>query len=203
MAIALDPAIFIELLAQDVLLASRALLGWHLTFGDLRAQIVETEAYRTPDDPGCHAHRGQTPRNRAMFGPPGKAYIYFTYGNHWMLNVSAHEEGNAAAILIRGAEPLEGIETFRSRRPKAKRDEDLLSGPGKLAAAFGIDQALYGADLFDPSSSLTLIPGESIDNILVGTRIGLSPGQGDTFPWRFLDADRLRWASKPQTNLHR
>ncbi len=186
-----------ELLKKDVLEAARALLGWHLVRGDLRAQIVETEAYRTPDDPGCHAHRGQTPRNRAMFGPPGLAYVYFTYGNHWMLNVAALEDGVAAAVLIRAAQPLSGHDTFQARRPKAKRDQDLLSGPGKLAAAFAIDAKDYGIDLLDPSSQLRLEPADTISDIAIGTRIGLTPGLGDTFPWRFCDANRLRWISRP------
>lgn len=182
---------------ENVLEAAPALLGSILVRGELRARIVEVEAYRTPDDPGCHAHRGQTPRNRAMFGEPGMAYIYFTYGNHWMLNVAAHEPGNAAAVLIRAAEPLSGHETFYARRPKAKRDEDLLSGPGKLAAAFAIDAALYGIDLFDLSSELHIEPDKPIHNVLVGTRIGLTPGFGDTYPWRFCDGDRQRWISRP------
>ena len=186
-----------RILEENVLEAAPALLGCILVRGDLRARIVETEAYRTPDDPGCHAHRGQTPRNRAMFGEPGMAYIYFTYGNHWMLNVAAHEPGVAAAVLIRAAEPISGLEVFRARRPKAKRDEDLLSGPGKLAAAFDIDARLYGIDLLDPSSELHLEPGEHVDNVAVGTRIGLTPGFGDTFPWRFCDGERLRWISRP------
>ena len=132
-----------------------------------------------------------------MFGPPGMAYIYFTYGNHWMLNVSAHPEGDAAAILIRSAQPLTGHETFFARRPKAAKDEDLLSGPGKLAAAFAIDESLYGIDLFHPDSELRLEPGEAVDDISESQRIGLREGFGDTLPWRFCDRSRLRWVSRP------
>lgn len=186
-----------KILEDDVLLAAPALLGCILVRGDLRARIVETEAYRTPDDPGCHAHRGQTPRNRAMFGEPGMAYIYFTYGNHWMLNVSAHPDGIAAAVLIRAAEPLDGLDIFRSRRPKARSDRDLLSGPGKLAAAFDVDARLYGIDLLAPSSELRIEPGPPPSAVAIGTRIGLTPGLGDTFPWRFCDAGRLEWVSRP------
>lgn len=185
-----------ELLRRDVLSAAPKLLGWVLRAGDLTARIVEVEAYRTPDDPGCHAHRGQTPRCATMFGEPGHAYVYFTYGNHWMLNVVAHEPGHAAAILIRAAEPLTGLETMRLRRPKAKRDEDLLSGPGKLAAAFGLDRRHDGLNLFG-GGAVRLEPGDPPRQILTGTRIGLALGKGDDLPWRFIDAEQLRWVSRP------
>lgn len=183
-------------LRRDVLVATPKLLGAILRFGELSARIVEVEAYRTPDDPGCHAHRGRTPRNESMFGEPGSAYVYFTYGSHWMLNVVAHEPGAAAAVLIRAAEPLTGLEILRERRPRATRDEDLLSGPGKLTAAFGIDRSLDGTDLLG-SGPLTLEPGQPPNQILIGTRIGLATGKGDDFPWRFMDADRMRWVSRP------
>lgn len=186
---------FQQLLSQDVVEAAPKLLGWHLSLGDCRARIVEVEAYRTPDDPGCHAHRGRSPRCATMFEAPGLAYVYFTYGNHWMLNVVAHPVGDPAALLIRAAEPLEGVELMRKRRPKAVRDEDLLSGPGKLTAAFGIDRRFDGTDLF--SGELRLEPGEPPAKTLTGTRIGLALGKGDELPWRFLDAERLRWASRP------
>lgn len=190
------------ILEADVLMAARHLLGAHLVLGSMRARLVELEAYRTPDDPGCHAHRGQTPRNRAMFGPPGMAYIYFTYGNHWMLNVSAHKPGNAAAVLIRGAEPLEGLEEMFARRgPIAKHERDLLSGPGKLCQAFGIDAAYYGVDLLDPTSPLGLEPGSPVTRVLFGPRIGISQGNGDTVPWRMADTEALCWASKPHRGL--
>jgi DNA-3-methyladenine glycosylase len=197
----LNPEKLRSKLALDVLAATPDLLGWFLIRGPLRARIVEVEAYRTPDDPGCHAHHGETPRLKAMFGEPGHAYVYFTYGNHWMLNVTAHEPGIAAAALIRAAEPLEGLEIFRERRPKAKRDEDLLSGPGKLAAAFSVDARLYGVDLLSPKSELRLEPGAPPAEIGIGPRVGLSPGCGDRLPWRFADMQRLRWVSRPHSNL--
>lgn len=188
---------FEQYLREDVLQAAPKLLGWHLVYEDLRAQIVEVEAYRTPDDPGCHAHRGETPRNRAMFGEPGRAYMYFTYGNHWMLNLTAQEPGIAAAILIRAAKPLGGLETFYARRPKAKRDTDLLSGPGKLTAAFGLDGSHYGHNLLGNLEGVHLEPGSEVKNVVIGTRIGLSPGMGDDLPWRYCDAEEMQWVSKP------
>jgi DNA-3-methyladenine glycosylase len=166
----------------------------------LRARIVETEAYRTPDDPGCHAHRGRTPRNDVLFGAPGLAYVYFTYGNHWMLNVVAHEEGFAAAVLIRAAIPVEGLDEMRSRRyrtQKEQTDRNLLSGPGKICQAFGIDGTFNRVNLIDPASKLHLEPGTKIRPVIVGTRIGLAPGMGDDLPWRFCDAENLEWVSKP------
>lgn len=191
---------FRELLNDDVLAAAPALLGWELVKGQMRVRIVETEAYRTPDDPGCHAHRGETPRTKVMFGKPGHAYVYFTYGNHWMLNVVAHPAGVAAAILIRAARPLTGIDEMYSRRPKARRDEDLLSGPGKLCAALGITGAENGLFLLD-GGALRLEPGEAVRNVVVGTRIGLAPRKGDTLPWRFCDSDQMPWVSKPWPKL--
>lgn len=185
-----------EVLRTDVLEASKALLGWTVVRGRMRASIVETEAYRH-DDPACHAFGKTKMKNMALFGPPGLAYIYFTYGNHWMLNVAAHEEGDAAAVLIRAAQPLAGQEEMLQRRPKAKREEDLLSGPGKLAAAFGITGALNDIDLLDPSSELHLEPTTEEVNVIVGERIGIAIGKAHDYPWRFMDADRMRWVSKP------
>lgn len=186
----------LELLSEDVVAAAPALLGCILVRGNLRARLVEAEAYRE-DDPGCHAFRGQTKRNAPMFGPPGHAYVYFTYGNHWMLNVVAHPPGDAAAVLLRAAEPISGLDEMRSRRPKAVRDEDLLSGPGKLAAAFGITGTDNSIDLLHPRSDLRLEIGEAPQRILVGPRIGIAEGKGHETPWRFMDADRLQWVSRP------
>lgn len=182
-------------LEADVLEGARALLGADLVFGGLRARIVEVEAYRTPDDPACHAHRGETPRNAVMFGRAGLAYVYFNYGVHWMLNVTAHPTGNAAAILIRAAQPLEGLESMRSRRPRAKTDRDLLSGPGKLTAALGVDVSLNGLDLFHEASPLQIQEGDPARKIVTGRRIGIRVGV--EHPWRFIDAERLPWASRP------
>lgn len=186
-----------ERLERDVVDAARALLGWELVLGDLRARIVETEAYHV-DDPACHAFRGRTRRNDPLYGAPGNAYVYFTYGNHWMLNVVACPEGIAAAVLFRAAEPLAGLETFRARRPKARRDEQLLNGPGKLAQAFGLDGSWNLHPLLD-GDGLRLEPGEGPSEVLVGPRIGIS--QGLELPWRFVDAGRLRWVSRPLVGL--
>lgn len=187
----------LSLLEQDVLLAAPALLGCVLIRGQMSARIVEVEAYRGFEDPGSHAYRGQTARNAVMFGPPGLAYVYFTYGMHWMLNVSAFRKGVAGAVLIRAAEPLAGKDLMYERRPLAKRDEDLLSGPAKLTAAFGIGKADNGLNLFEAGSSLRLVAAERQHEYAVGTRIGLQKGKGDDLLWRFCDRQSARWISKP------
>ena len=181
-------------LGDDVVEAARALLGTTLVREGRRARIVETEAYRAEDDPACHAYRRRTLRNETMWGRPGRAYVYLNYGMHWMLNVAAHEPGRAAAVLVRAAEPLEGLDAFRALRPGAV-DRALMDGPGKLCRAFGITREDDGADLLDPASPLRIEAGEAVTAVVAGPRIGIAVGQD--LPWRFADAERLRWVSKP------
>jgi DNA-3-methyladenine glycosylase len=151
----------------------------------LAARIVEVEAYCGSDDPGSHAYRGMTPRTEVMFGAPGHLYVYFTYGMHWCANVVATKDGDAAAVLLRAAAPVDGIEVMRERRLKARRDRDLLAGPARLCQAFALTGEHNGADLvrgpvriLDDGVAPPAEPG-------VSTRIGLSPGRGDDRPWRF------------------
>jgi DNA-3-methyladenine glycosylase len=188
-------------LESHVVRGAIALLGCDLVCGEVRARIVEAEAYRSSDDPGSHAYRGRTPRNLVMFGPPGRAYVYFTYGNHWMLNVACEPEGRAAAVLLRAARPLTGLQTMRARRPKARNDRELLSGPGKLAAGFGLTGEHNGIDLLSASSKLRLEAGAPPKIILVGKRIGLASGRGDATLWRFVDGDSIPWVSRPVKDL--
>ncbi|MEQ1824163.1 MAG: DNA-3-methyladenine glycosylase [Fimbriimonadaceae bacterium] len=197
---------FLEILASDVLAASPLLLGSILSLGKMKAQIVEVEAYRTPDDPACHAHRGNTPRCARMFDRPGLAYVYFTYGNHWMLNMVAHESNHAAAILIRAAKPISEIETMSERRfldQTDQSDKNLLSGPGKLTQAFQITGSYDGVDLLDPSSPLRIELSPPIKQFTRSGRIGLSPGIAREYPWRFCDEQYLEWASNPKPKIHR
>jgi DNA-3-methyladenine glycosylase len=152
----------------------------------LAARIVEAEAYLGSDDSGSHAYRGMTPRTEVMFGPPGHLYVYFTYGMHWCANVVATKDGDAAAVLLRAAAPVEGINVMRERRRKARRDRDLLAGPARLCQAFAITGADNGNDLvrdsiriLDDGVAPPAAPGVSV-------RIGLTVGRGHEHPWRFV-----------------
>ncbi len=181
---------------QTVVESAKRLLGCDLVTPEARVRIVEAEAYGGPEDLGSHAARGMTPRNAAMFGPPGHAYVYFTYGNHWMLNVVTLRDGTPGAVLIRAARPIEGAPSLWPRRPKARSERDLLSGPGKLAAALDLDRRHNGLDMLDPASVLRLEPREPVATILESTRIGLGEGKGRHLVWRFIDAGAKRWASR-------
>lgn len=137
-------------------------------------RIVETEAYLAVDDPACHAWRGRTARNSVMFGEPGIAYVYFCYGNHWLMNAVAEQAGCGAAVLIRAAEPLDGIECMRGRRG-VKKDTDLTSGPGKLCAALNITGNENGLPLFNGDLRIC-DDGFSYPEIKVSSRIGINVG---------------------------
>jgi DNA-3-methyladenine glycosylase len=165
---------------------ARALLGARLvsTIGGTRTSgvIVETEAYGGEDDAASHAAtvRGPTERNRAMYGPSGRAYVYRIYGMHWCVNVVTGREGEAQAVLIRGLEPLDGVEVMARRRSNR---QPLTAGPGRLCEALGISGDLYGHDLRAPP--LELKPGWSVPDPFVGVsgRIGVSAAADE--PFRF------------------
>jgi DNA-3-methyladenine glycosylase len=146
--------------------------------------ITETEAYIGEEDLGCHARSGKTKRNAAMYGPPGHAYVYFTYGNHWMLNAVTEKEGFPSAVLLRAIEPVDGVEVMRQRR--SGRD---TRGPGKLTQALGIDGSLNCADLCTQENGLWIEMGTSIadDKITIGPRVGLYtvPEPWKSMPWRY------------------
>jgi DNA-3-methyladenine glycosylase len=135
--------------AQNTLLVARKLLGKKLVReidgAMFSGMIVETEAYCGEDDSACHAHRGKTHRNAVMFGHPGHAYVYFTYGMHYMLNLVTESEGNPCAVLLRGILPIAGIEEMQARRKK--KGTELVNGPAKLCQALCIDKSLNGWDL--------------------------------------------------------
>jgi DNA-3-methyladenine glycosylase len=152
----------------------------------IAARLVEVEAYHGSSDPGSHAYRGMTPRTVTMFGPPGHLYVYFTYGMHWCANVvAAHADGDAGAVLLRAAAPLNGLDAMWQRRPKARTEHELCAGPARLCQAFGIDGAHDGTDL--TVASIRLVddgtPPPTVP--FVSRRIGLAPGRGDERAWRY------------------
>ena len=144
--------------------------------------IVETEAYIGEDDPACHAFRGQTKRNRVMYGPAGFLYVYFTYGNHYMANIVSEIEGYPAAVLLRGLEPLYNIKTMSGRR-KTEDQTNISSGPGKLTRALGMTTGHNGADL---RGDLVFVsgPSENTGRIMASPRIGIGQ-RGNEKLWRF------------------
>jgi DNA-3-methyladenine glycosylase len=154
-------------------------------------RIVEVEAYLGEDDPASHAFRGPTPRARVMFEEGGRAYVYFSYGAHWCMNVVTERAGKAGAVLVRALEPLAGIALMQARRGRAVRDlaaeralRELCSGPGKLTQALAITRAEDGADLV--RSPLFLAEGPSPAAIAASPRIGIS--RNAAAPLRFFDA---------------
>ena len=139
--------------------------------GPVAGRIVETEAYLATD-PACHAYRGKTARNAAMFGPPGQAYVYRSYGVHWLFNVVAGRDGEGCAVLIRAVEPTEGLDLMRCRRNRSK-PRDLASGPGKLSVAFGIDGEHDGSSL-TAGPIVLAAPPPTPGPITVCRRVGIS-----------------------------
>jgi DNA-3-methyladenine glycosylase len=148
----------------------------------LAARIVEAEAYE-PGDPASHAFRGPTPRNGVMFQAPGHLYVYFTYGHHWMLNAVTRRTGEGSAVLLRAAEPLEGVERMAHHRGRAG-SLDLCSGPGKLAQAFGVDRALNGEDLVR-GTLVWVERGMPVAEADIGTGIRVGVNVGYDRPWRY------------------
>ena len=179
---------------QDTRTAAQDLLGQVITrrlpTGEvLSGIIVETEAYLT-DDPACHAYRGQTPRNSTMFGPPGHAYVYFTYGMHMMLNLVCAPQGVAEAVLVRALDPVSGLDTMRENRGgqtpgKSLETRQLTNGPGKLAQALALTRLLHnGLDVTDPAGELCVRRNEYPPfEMVTTTRIGISRGMD--LPWRY------------------
>ena len=181
---ALDTAAPFEL-ASPVLEVAPSLLGAFLEAGGVRLRLTEVEAYAgVGEDPGSHAHRGRTPRTEIMFGPPGRLYMYFTYGLHWCANVVTGPAGRASAVLLRAGEVVSGQEAARVRRP-GSCDRDLCRGPARLAKALGLDGGALGVDLLDPTSPVRLLAG-SHDPVRAhtGPRVGVA-GEGAQRPWRF------------------
>lgn len=173
------------------------LLGCELCLGEVGLRITEVEAYCWPDDSANHCHRGRTPRNAPMWGPGGRAYVYLCYGLHQMLNVVTNAEGEGAAVLIRACEPVRGLEIVRARRA-GRSGPALLTGPGKVGAALGIDTSWSGHALHEPGG-LELHEGVAPETIAVGRRVGVDyaePVHRDA-PWRYAIAGSA-WVSQPK-----
>jgi DNA-3-methyladenine glycosylase len=179
--------------ARSVHEVARDLIGCTLLFEGCGGVIVETESYER-DDPACHAYVGRTLRNEVLFGPPGRAYVYLSYGIHSLLNAVAEPDGSAAAALIRALEPTDGLVAMRARRGE-RPDRDLCSGPGKLTEALGIGLGLNGAEL--TSEPFRLLPRArewSGVEVVAGPRIGIT--KASERPWRFCAAGS-RFVSRP------
>ncbi|NUZ07328.1 DNA-3-methyladenine glycosylase [Piscinibacter koreensis] len=169
---------------------ARALIGVGVFVDGVGGRIVETEAYDQAD-PASHSYAGHTARNAAMFGPPGRAYVYRSYGIHWCLNFVCMPAGHGAGVLIRAVEPIVGLETMRARR--GVDDERLLcSGPGRLCQALAIDHGFNGMRLDRPP--FRLVAPEQPVEVAAGVRIGISKSR--ELPWRFVLAGS-RFLSKP------
>ncbi len=184
-ASALPPGFF----ARDVLTVARDLIGVRLRVDGVGGAIVEAEAYHH-EDPASHSHAGRTLRNTAMFGPPGHAYVYRSYGLHWCLNLVCGVEPGSA-VLIRALEPQEGVDRMRARRG-VEPVRQLCSGPGKLGQALAVTSVLDGASLNAPPFRLT--PADRPWTVQAGVRIGISRAQDQ--PWRF-GAEGSPFLSRP------
>ena len=178
---------------RPVVEVARDLVGCTLVHGETAGVIVETEAYHH-SEPACHAYVGLTARTATLFGPPGRAYVYLSYGIHSLLNAVAEPDGAAAAVLIRALEPTVGVEAMRQRRGR-HRDQELCSGPGKLTEALGVGLPDNGASLSAPP--FMVLPPEGAwraVGVTAGPRIGIS--KATERPWRFSATDN-RFVSRP------
>lgn len=183
----------LDFYARSVHTVARDLIGCTVRHGESAGRIVETESYHM-DEPACHAHVGITGRTHILFGEPGRAYVYFSYGIHALLNAVSENEGVGAAVLIRALEPTDGVTEMRERRG-LERLGDLCSGPGKLTQALGVGLSLNGTSLVDgPIEVLARERGHREPRIVVGERIGIT--KAAELPWRFCDADS-RYVSRP------
>jgi DNA-3-methyladenine glycosylase len=188
-----SPRIPRSFFSRATLQVARDLLGTQLVHIDkgvrIAGTILETEAYIGETDLGCHAKAGRTPRTAVMYGPPGHAYVYFTYGMHWLFNIVTEREDFPAAVLIRAIDPTDGLAIISERRGNRPR-RDWANGPGKLTQALGISKQHNGADLCAPDSLIFLEPGEPTPDARVTTtpRVGLNtvPEPWKSIPWRFL-----------------
>ncbi|GIF40024.1 DNA-3-methyladenine glycosylase [Actinoplanes xinjiangensis] len=175
---------WLDLPATRVDEAARMLLGWRLTANGVTARLTEVEAYSgLGEDPASHAHRGVTERNRVMFGPAGRLYVYQIYGMHFCANVVCGETGRAAAVLLRAGAVVDGIDLARARRPAARRDSDLAAGPAKLMQMLGLNRAANDTSLLGDGPAVLAPPDSPAGPISAGPRVGVTSAHD--VPWRF------------------
>jgi DNA-3-methyladenine glycosylase len=175
-----------DLLSRPVLDVAPLLLGSTVTAGGVTVRLTEVEAYAGERDPGSHAFRGRTPRTAVMFGPAGRAYVYFTYGMHWCVNVVTGPDGEASAVLLRAGEVVDGLDQAQARRPGV-RPRDLCRGPARLTRTLGLTGEHDGTDLLDPSAAVQLRAAPAAPEagrVRTGPRVGVA-GAGAPTPWRF------------------
>jgi DNA-3-methyladenine glycosylase len=181
---------------RDALAVARDLIGCLFVHdgptGRLGVRLVEAEAYRGPIDPGSHGYGGMTRRTRTMFGPPGRLYVYFTYGMHWCANVVCAREGVCEAVLLRAGEPVLGKEAMRARRGGIRDDRLIAAGPARLTQAMGIGKEHDAASLLR-GGSFWCAEDDETDSYRAAeiaqtqtVRVGLAHGRGDDIPWRFV-----------------
>ncbi len=176
-----------DLLGPPDVVAPTLLGCWVVTdrpAGRVALRLTEVEAYAGDGtDPAAHSHRGPTPRAAVMFGPPGRLYVYFSYGVHWCANVVVGDEGQGSAVLLRAGDVVVGEELAATRRPAARTPRDLARGPARLTQALGIGPDDRGADLLDPASPVRLHAGPPPGTVAAGPRVGISVAT--ELPWRF------------------
>jgi DNA-3-methyladenine glycosylase len=177
---------------RDALAVARELIGCvfvhHTDRGPVGVRLVETEAYRGEQDPGSHGYRGVTARTEVMFGPPGRLYVYFTYGMHWCANIVCGREGVCEAVLLRAGEPVTGLQDMMRRRGGVS-EMLLAAGPARLAQALGIGKEHNGASLLR-GGTFWCVEDDKTEGLRSGevtqtVRIGLGAGRGEDLPWRF------------------
>lgn len=178
----------------DVVDVATRLIGVEIRRGEVRVRITEVEAYRQ-DESACHAHRGETDRNRVMFGPPGRAYVYLCYGLHNMLNVVT-TRGVAAAVLVRAVEPIDGLEVIRARRG-GRRGPVLLDGPGKVGQALALSTSDSGVRLYARGELELHAPTRPARGIVRGARVGIDYALPEhrRLRWRFAEKGSI-WVSR-------
>jgi DNA-3-methyladenine glycosylase len=188
---------------RPVLEVARDLLGCVVTANGVSVRLTEVEAYDGANDPASHAYRGETARNAVMFGAPGHAYVYFTYGMHFCMNLVCGPVGTAAAVLLRAGEVVEGVALAQSRRPTASV-RDLARGPARLCVTLAVDRAFDGTDVTERSSEIVVRPRQRLagEAVRTGPRVGISAAAD--WPYRFwIDGEPTVSAFRPHVPRRR